>query len=288
MREHGVPQFTVDAHRPVARLRRPRRHLLHRAGLHQPATALDLAGIPLHSADRTTTTRSSSPAGMRRSTPSRSPTSSTPRCSATASRPCSRSPSVIREWKQRGLSRRARRAAAAARRDRRRLRARVLRRDVPARRPDRAGRARTGPASRARVRKHTADGPRRWPYPKKPLVVPLAETVHERYSVEIFRGCTRGCRFCQAGMITRPVRERSIATIGDDGRERPAVDRLRRGRPAVAVAARTTARSARSPSGLADRYEGTERRPLAAVAPGSTRSTSPWPTSCPATAGARA
>ena len=64
-----------------------------------------------------------------------------------------------------------------------------------------------------RVAKHTLMDLDAWPYPKKPLV-PLAETVHERYSVEIFRGCTRGCRFCQAGMITRPVRERSLETIG--------------------------------------------------------------------------
>jgi len=44
-------------------------------------------------------------------------------------------------------------------------------------------------------------------------VVPLLRTVHDRFAIEIRRGCTNGCRFCQAGMITRPVRERSVDQI---------------------------------------------------------------------------
>ncbi len=68
------------------------------------------------------------------------------------------------------------------------------------------------PGVPARVPKRTVQDLEEFPYPKK-QIVPLTETVHERFSVEIFRGCTRGCRFCQAGMITRPVRERKPETI---------------------------------------------------------------------------
>jgi len=45
------------------------------------------------------------------------------------------------------------------------------------------------------------------PYPTSPIV-PLAKVVHDRLSIEVVRGCSRGCRFCQAGFIYRPVRER--------------------------------------------------------------------------------
>ena len=51
------------------------------------------------------------------------------------------------------------------------------------------------------------------PPPPTTFIVPNMEVVHNRVSVEIMRGCTRGCRFCQAGMITRPVRERSVDEI---------------------------------------------------------------------------
>lgn len=55
-------------------------------------------------------------------------------------------------------------------------------------------------------------------FPEK-LIVPFIETVHDRVMLEIFRGCTRGCRFCQAGIIYRPVRERSTDTLIDYARK---------------------------------------------------------------------
>ena len=55
----------------------------------------------------------------------------------------------------------------------------------------------------------------RLPEPVTDFIVPSVEVVHNRVAIEIMRGCTRGCRFCQAGMITRPVRERPLDQILD-------------------------------------------------------------------------
>src|SRR4051794_20263225 len=80
----------------------------------------------------------------------------------------------------------------------------------------------------ARVEKRTIADLGAWPYPKHQLV-PLTEVVHDRLNVEIFRGCTRGCRFCQAGMITRPVRERpadQVRTMVADGLRRTGYDEV--------------------------------------------------------------
>ncbi|MCC6746108.1 MAG: TIGR03960 family B12-binding radical SAM protein [Deltaproteobacteria bacterium] len=60
------------------------------------------------------------------------------------------------------------------------------------------------------VRKHIAA---RLPPPVTRFLVPTLELVHNRVPIEIMRGCTRGCRFCHAGIIARPVRERSVEEV---------------------------------------------------------------------------
>jgi len=76
------------------------------------------------------------------------------------------------------------------------------------------GIAPTHPDAPATVEKRTIVDLAEFPYPRRQLV-PLTEVVHDRLNVEVFRGCTRGCRFCQAGMITRPVRERPFDQVRD-------------------------------------------------------------------------
>ncbi|MGI9622930.1 MAG: TIGR03960 family B12-binding radical SAM protein [Acidimicrobiales bacterium] len=80
----------------------------------------------------------------------------------------------------------------------------------------------------ALVEKRTIADLGAWQYPKHQLI-PLTEVVHDRLNVEVFRGCTRGCRFCQAGMITRPVRERpaeQVRTMIQDGLARSGYDEV--------------------------------------------------------------
>ncbi len=265
MREHGIGQFTVDAHRPVAAFDLLGVSLRDRARLHEPA---DRARPRRHPAARPRPrrpNRSCIAGGHAAFNPEPIADFIDAAVLGDGEQVVGAITDVVRDWIAEGRPGGRDEVLLRLAAHRRRLRAALLRRQLPARRPHRGRPPEPRRRARAGHQAHRHE-PRRVAVPEDAAGARSPSRCTSGCRSRSSAAAPAGCRFCQAGMITRPVRERSIDTIGsmvEQGLRATGFEEV----GLLSLSSADHSEIGEMAKQLADRYEDGQGQPVAAVHP---------------------